>query len=72
MKLDEESSYMTTFDTPFGRYRWLRLPFGTRFSSEIFQRRLYQAIDYLNIADDVLLYGVGETKEETMKDHDRK
>lgn len=27
--LDEESSLLTTFSTPFGRYRWLRLPFGT-------------------------------------------
>ena len=26
--LDEPSSLMTTFSTPFGRYRWLRLPFG--------------------------------------------
>ncbi|XP_048759452.2 uncharacterized protein K02A2.6-like [Ostrea edulis] len=76
VKLDEESSYMTTFDTPFGRYRWLRLPFGTSVSSEMFQRRLYQAIGdldgLLNIADDVLLYGVGETKEEAVKDHDEK
>ena len=35
VKLDEESSYMTTFNTPFGRYRWLRLPFGTSVSSEM-------------------------------------
>ena len=26
--LDEESSYLTTFGTPTGRYRWLRMPFG--------------------------------------------
>ena len=26
--LDEESSYLTTFNTPLGRYRWLRMPFG--------------------------------------------
>lgn len=76
VRLDDESSYMTTFDTPFGRYRWLRLPFGTSVSSEMFQRRLYQAIGdlrgILNIADDVLLYGVGKTKEEAMRDHDEK
>ena len=68
VKLDEESGYMTSFDTPFGRYRWLRFPFGTSISSEMFQRHLYQAKgdlkDILNIADDVLLYDVGETKEE--------
>lgn len=26
--LEEESSLLTTFSTPFGRYRWRRLPFG--------------------------------------------
>ena len=62
VKVDGESSYMTTFDTPFGMYRWLRLPYGTTVSSEMFQRRLYQTIGdlkgILNIADYVLLYGV--------------
>ena len=27
IKLTEKSSYYTTFNTPFDRYRWLRLPF---------------------------------------------
>ena len=30
MKLDEESSYKTTFASPYGRYRYLRLPFGIK------------------------------------------
>ncbi|KAG1661281.1 hypothetical protein GQR58_021516 [Nymphon striatum] len=28
VKLTEKSSYLTTFETPFGRYRWLKMPFG--------------------------------------------
>lgn len=28
VKLDEESSYLTTFNTPFGRFPFLRMPFG--------------------------------------------
>ena len=28
VKLDEESSLLCTFSTPFGRYRFTRLPFG--------------------------------------------
>ena len=28
IKLDEESSKMTTFQTPFGRYRYKRMPYG--------------------------------------------
>ena len=43
VKLDKESSLLTTMGTPFGRYRWARLPFGLSVSSEIFQRRLTQA-----------------------------
>ena len=39
--LEEESSLLTTFSTPFGRYRWTRLPFGLSVSSEIFQKRLH-------------------------------
>lgn len=58
-ELDDESSLLTTFATPFGRYRWLRLPFGLKVSSEIFERRLYQALEGLPgvrcIADDVIL-----------------
>ena len=38
VQLDNESSLLTTMITPFGRYRWARLPFGLKVSSEIFQR----------------------------------
>lgn len=34
--LDQESSYLTTMATPFGRYRWIRMPFGLNVSSEVF------------------------------------
>ena len=36
LKLDEESSKLCTFNTPFGRYRFLRVPFGIVSASEIF------------------------------------
>ena len=59
---------LTTFATPHGRYRWLRLPFGLSVSSEIFQKRLHQEVEGLRgvkcIADDVLIYGTSEA------DHD--
>ena len=74
--LDDESSLLTTFATPFGRYRWRRLPFGLSASSEIFQKRINQALEglegILNITDDILIYGVGDNKEEARADHDRK
>ena len=30
IELDESSSFLTTFNTPIGRFRWLRLPFGIK------------------------------------------
>ena len=45
--LDHESSLMTTMITPFGRFRWLHLPFGLNVSSEIFQRKLGEALEGL-------------------------
>ena len=73
--LDEPSSQLTTFQTPFGRFRWKRLPFGLNVSAEIFQKRLKETMEGLTgvecIADDILVWGVGETKEEAEKDHDK-
>ena len=69
LELDEESSKLTTFSTPYGRFRWLRLPFGLNVSSEIFQKRLNQELLGLEgvkcIADDILIFGANE------KDHDQ-
>ena len=74
IKLDHESSMLTTFNTPFGRYRWTRMPFGISPAGEIFQRRLDQAIEGLNgvksVADDILIIGNGATAAEAVKDHD--
>lgn len=60
-ELDEESSLLTTMATPFGRYRWRRLPFGLNVSAEIFQKRLHQSLEGLAqahcIADDILVLG---------------
>ena len=74
--LDEESSLLTTFATPFGRYRWCRLPFGLSVFSEIFQKRVNQALagleGVLDIVDDFLIYGVGDTEEQANNDHDQK
>lgn len=72
--LDEESSLLTTFQTPFGRYRWKRLPFGTSVSSEIFQKRLNDALEGLDgvigVSDDIIVYGSGDSEEEAAVDHD--
>ena len=38
MALDEPSSYLTTFATPFGRYRYTRLPYGLSSAPEVYHR----------------------------------
>ncbi len=75
VRLDQESSKLTTFSTPFGRYRWLRMPFGISSAPEEFQRRVLETLEGLEgiqtIADDILVYGCGETYEEAVADHDK-
>ena len=58
VQLDRESSMLTTVQTCYGRYRFVRLPFGTSVSSEMFQKKLLEALDGLPgvvcIAGDVI------------------
>ena len=64
--LDHESSLLCTFNTPFGRYRFKRLPFGIILSQDIFQRRLdevYKDIpNVMGIADDIVVCGSTESE----------
>ena len=75
IELDEESSKLTTFQSPWGRYRWLRLPFRVSPAPEYFQMKFHQNLEGLkgvyDIADDVTIVGKGATYEEALKDHDR-
>jgi len=61
LELDDDSCLLTTFATPFGGYCWNRLPFGLNISSEIFQKRLCQALEGLEgvwcVVDDIIIAG---------------
>jgi len=74
VKLDEQSSYLTTFWTPFGQYRYKRMPFGISSAPEEFQRQMHLIVQDLPgvmvIADDILVYGCGQSEDEYMRDHD--
>ena len=67
-RLDTDSSYKTTFNTPFGRYRWKRMPFGICSAPEIWQRTMHEFVEDLEglevIADDFLIAGFGTTDDE--------
>ena len=47
VQLDNESNFLTTFGTPWGRFRYTRMPFGIPPAPEEFQRRLEQALEGL-------------------------
>ena len=70
VELDEESSYLTTFNSPFGRYRFLRLPFGLKMTQDVFQSKIDQLMEgcvgTTGIADDMIVYA------ETEEEHDRR
>ena len=64
MKMDDKSSYLTTFNTPFGRYRWKRMPFGIRSAPEVKMHELIQGLPHVEVvADDFVFVGCGDTHE---------
>ncbi|XP_003742224.1 uncharacterized protein LOC100899181 [Galendromus occidentalis] len=67
LKLQEDSTDLTNFWTPLGRYKYLGMPQGISSAPEEYQQRQMRAYDNLKgclvVADDTLIYGVGETEE---------
>ncbi|KAL7880825.1 hypothetical protein SRHO_G00030790 [Serrasalmus rhombeus] len=68
--LSKESSLLTTFITPFGRYCYNRLCFGISSAPEHFQKRMTQLLEGLEGVlcqmDDVLIWGA------TQQQHDER
>ena len=75
LPLDEESKRLTTFSTPWGLKRSTRLVQGAVPSSSICHetlRRDLQGISgALNIADNILVWGCGDSEEDIRSSHDR-
>ena len=75
ISLDDQSSKLTAFGTPFGKYRWKRLPFGVSTAPEIFQERLNAAIKGIRgvytVANDIFIIGKGSTEAIAREDHDK-
>lgn len=68
--LAERSSKLCTFQSPAGKYRFLRLPFGLCVSQDIFQSRMDKIMQkvgegLVGIADDIIVHG------RDVEDHDR-
>ena len=69
-KLDEASSYLTTFNMQLGRYRYTVMPFGITVAGDVFQRKLDQYFGQIEqvivIADDIMVVG----NQPNHRDHD--
>ena len=59
MKLDENALYLTMFPSPFGKYRYIRLPFRADLAGDIFQKKIDELFSRMpnifGIADDILI-----------------
>ncbi|CAC5385605.1 unnamed protein product [Mytilus coruscus] len=69
IQVDEPSSKLCTFNTPFGRYRFARLPFGINSASEVFQKIVSEMVSDIGaeaIIDDILIWG-SDQKEHDMR-----
>ena len=69
VKLSESSNYLCTFSSPWGRKRFLRMPFGLSSASEILQQRnddTFGDIDNVHvIANDLIIAGKDEQEHDT-------
>ena len=61
VKLDDSSSKLCTFNTPWGRYRFTRLPFGITTSGDVFNQMMENIFGDLDgvetVVDDILVHG---------------
>lgn len=66
MKLYQNSSKLTCFNTPFGRYRFLRLPFGITSAPEIYHRTIHMIYEHIpgctTMMDDIIVMGFNATR----------
>ena len=64
--LDQESSLLTTFNSPFGRYHFLCLHFGLVCSQDIIQKKMDQFLEECQgctgITDDITVHGHTEVE----------
>nr|XP_054752483.1 uncharacterized protein LOC129258054 [Lytechinus pictus] len=69
IKLDHSSSLLITFNSSFGRYRFLQMPFSLAMAQDVFQQRMDEILEgcpgTIGIADDIVVFGKSE------EEHDR-
>ena len=70
VKLSDESSYYCTFNTPWGRKRFLRMPFGISSASEVMQKRNEEMFGDISgvhvISDDLIIAAATEQEHDAI------
>ena len=70
-QLDVSSSFLKTFNTELGRFKYTVMPFGATFAGDVFQCKLDQCFGKIKqvivIADDIMIVG----KKQNHNDHDQ-
>ena len=67
LKLGEESSKLTCFNTPFGRKRFLRSLFGVKSAPEIYHKAVHQLFEHISGVDTSMDNII--VCEQTLKEH---
>ena len=66
ISLAKDSQLLTTFSSPFGRYCFMRMPFGIKSAQEVFQKCISQLLGGLpgveTDIDDILVWGKSKEK----------
>ena len=66
VQLDHESSQLCTFNSPFGRYKFKRLPFGISSAQDVFQAVMSEMFEDIEgvevVVDDLLIWAETEEK----------
>ena len=69
-KLDEASSFLTTFNTDIGRFRYTVMSFGITVAGDVFKHKLHQCFgktdQVIVFVDDIMIAG----KKQNHRDHD--
>ena len=69
ISLDQESAKLCTFNSPFGRYMFKRLPFGLSSVQEIFQTVMTEMFEDIEgvevVVDDILVWGTNEAEHDS-------
>nr|XP_039262615.1 uncharacterized protein LOC120338744 [Styela clava] len=72
---DSDKKLFTTFNTPFGIFKWKHIPFGLKYSFETRMKKIKSMIRKMEcckiIENDLIVYGMGDNEFDAIVDHEK-